>query len=89
MIAHLKPLVIDLEALMNVKDANIIYRMIREKYPPDVLPARVMTQIIEVLLEYFASIDSEGDKGQVLIQPERTNPKDALSVCDVPTSDYM
>jgi hypothetical protein len=59
-----KSALIDLETLMNVKDANIIYRMIREKYPPDVLPAKVMTQIIEVLLEYFASIDSEGDKAE-------------------------
>jgi hypothetical protein len=83
LIAHLKPLVIDLETLMNVKDAVQIHIRIRKKYPE--FDAKTLQEIIDVILEYIA----EGDKGQVSIQPERTNPKDALSVCDVPTSDYI
>jgi hypothetical protein len=49
---------------MNVRDANIIYRMIRDKYPPSELPPEVLTVMIDVLLSYFARKESEGDKAE-------------------------
>ena len=42
---------------MNIKDANIIYRMIRDKYSPNELPPEVLTVMIEVLLNYISKID--------------------------------
>jgi|HubBroStandDraft_2_1064218.scaffolds.fasta_scaffold00031_19 hypothetical protein len=49
---------------MNVKDAKTIYKMIREKYPSSILPPEILTQMIDVLLNYFAFIEEKGDKAE-------------------------
>jgi len=40
--------------MMNSDDARIIHTMIREKYPPQILPAKVLADMIDVLLNHFA-----------------------------------
>lgn len=66
---------------MKINDAVQIQKRIRKKYPD--FDAEILFQVIDTILEYI----SEGDKGQVSIQPERLNPEDHIvddneMVCD-------
>jgi hypothetical protein len=59
-----KSALIDLDCLMNMKDTKEIYIKIRNKFPPDILEPRILTEIIEILFEYIDESDSEANKAQ-------------------------